>query len=164
MTIDSAPDARLCACGQPGHLEAYVSATAVVARANETLAQLPASSLHNVHRSITARDIADAAEAGDAVAAKIIDHTATYLARGIAILAHILDPELYILGGAMNFGGMQTQIGRNFLESVVRQVKTATFPAVAKNLKIVYAQLGSDAGFVGAAGLARRGLLSGSQE
>ena len=46
VLIDSGPGARLCSCGQPGHLEAYASATAVVKRTKEALQEEPSSSLH----------------------------------------------------------------------------------------------------------------------
>src|SRR5438105_675014 len=71
---------RLCGCGRRGCLEAYGSATAVVKRTVEALAQDGgASSLHGVHE-LTARAVFDAAATGDTLAARIVEETAYYLA------------------------------------------------------------------------------------
>ena len=87
---------------------------------------------------------------------KLIDETANYLGMGIVSLAHVIDPDVVLLGGAMTFGGNQTVIGKKFLTDIREVVKNCSLPAVAENLKIDYASLGGDAGFVGAAYLARR--------
>ena len=81
--------------------------------------------------------------------------TAKYLGRGIAQLAHVIDPEAFILGGGVNFGGADTALGRSFLDGIVAEAKRLTFPVVAEEMTVNFAQLGSDAGYVGAAGLAR---------
>jgi glucokinase len=55
----------------------------------------------------------------------------------------------------MNFGGDATPLGRAFLERIRREVRERTFPALAAATTIEFANLGGDAGAVGAAGLAR---------
>jgi glucokinase len=55
----------------------------------------------------------------------------------------------------MTFGGKQSPLGQRFLSQVVQEVKTRTFPAIAGNVLIDFAMLGPDAGYIGAAGLAR---------
>lgn len=152
--IDTTADARICSCGKRGHLEAYASATALVARAEETVASGVATSLSTLNE-ITALEVANAAEAGDAVALKLVMDTADYLARGVANLAHVIDPQAVILGGAMNFGAKQTELGRNFLQRIETCVSKWTFPTVANNLTIDFAQLESAAGWIGAAGISR---------
>jgi glucokinase len=77
------------------------------------------------------------------------------LATGIGIVAHVIDPEAVLLGGAMTFGGQSSEIGRRFLARIVSQVKISVFPEILEHLKIDFASLGSDAGFIGAAGLAK---------
>ena len=49
--------------------------------------------------------VSEAAAAGDDLACQIISETAIYLGRGITILAHVIDPAAFFLGGAVNFGG-----------------------------------------------------------
>ncbi|MCA9178023.1 MAG: ROK family protein [Planctomycetales bacterium] len=155
VIIDSRPDARVCSCGQPGHLEAYASATAVVARTREALQRGRSSTLEHVTSELTALDVAEAAAAGDALALEIVDETADYLAIGIVSVVHTIDPNMVILGGAMNFGGMASAVGRRFLARIQSQFRAKTFPTLAERTKIDFAALGGDAGYLGAAGLAR---------
>lgn len=159
VLIDNTPEARICGCGQPGHLEAYASATAVVARGKALLGtNIPSVLRTQVGEAspLSALMIANAAAAGDQLACQIVDETAKYLGLGIANLAHTIDPALFLLGGAMDFGGSQTELGRKFLTGIINEVKKRTFKVIADNLKIEFAEMGSQAGFVGAAGLGRR--------
>ncbi|MDR0392156.1 MAG: ROK family protein, partial [Planctomycetaceae bacterium] len=93
---------------------------------------------------------------GDALAWEIINDTANYLALGITSILHTIDPACILLGGAMTFGGKDSAVGRQFLQSVVNSVKNYTFKTIADNLVIDFPVLGADAGYIGAAGLARK--------
>ncbi len=157
-TIDTSANARTCNCGNRGHLEAYTSATGVVNRTAELLPDYPSSKLMDMvseTSALSALMVSNAADAGDELAIRIVDETAEYLARGITIVAHVVNPAAFVLGGAMNFGGAESKMGRRFLNETVSKVRSAVFPDVAKNLVVDFAQLGGDAGFIGAAGLAR---------
>ena len=163
MTIDSSASARICGCGVAGHLEAYASATALVDRTSERLAT--PTGVASVLREqlgeaspLSALMISQAAEQGDALARSMVLETADYLARGIAQLAHVIDPAAFILGGAMNFGGHDSPLGQEFIDRIVQQTRKSVFPVLAERLVVRFAQLGSEAGFVGAAGLARAQL------
>jgi glucokinase len=159
VRVDSRSDARICPCGQRGHLEAYASATAVVARATERMPHNRSSLLHGLMSDaepLSAIKVARAAEEHDALAISIIDETAWYLGDGIAILGHVIDPNAVIIGGAMDFGGKSSVVGRRFLAEIRARVQDCTFPIVAEKLTIDFATLGSSAGFIGAAGLARK--------
>ncbi|MEQ1826022.1 MAG: ROK family protein [Pirellula sp.] len=156
MIIDSSPNARLCVWGGGrGHLEAYASASAVAQRAKEELLAGAKSTLAPSVDKLTTRMIYEAAAAGDAFSLKIIDETADYLALGIATLVHTLDPGLVVLGGAMNFGGKESQVGMRFLSRVEETFRHRSFEYVANGTKIDFASLGGDAGYLGAAGIAR---------
>jgi len=158
VIIDYRPDARMCPCGQPGHLEAYCSATAVTKRTQEALAAGRKSSLSARlagGEELSAVLVAEAAAAGDEAAEQIILETARYLGVGITSVMNVIDPEGIVIGGAMTFGGDATPLGRRFLDEVQAEVRRRAFPVPAAKIKIQYAQLGSDAGFIGAAGLAR---------
>jgi glucokinase len=156
MIIDPRPDARLCVWGGGrGHLEAYASASAVAQRAKEELAAGAVSSLSGSVETLTTKKIYQAAETGDVFSLKIIDETADYLALGIATIVHTLDPGLIVLGGAMNFGGTQSPIGTRFLKRIEETFRQRSFEYVAKGTKIEFASLGGDAGYLGAAGIAR---------
>lgn len=158
VIIDSRPDARVCSCGQAGHLEAYASATAVVARTEELLELGRASTVRrrvDGGEKLTSLLVAEEAEAGDELACDIVLETADYLAIGVTSLVHVIDPTVVILGGAMDFGGLESELGRTFLERVRQQFRSRTFPALARHTRIEFASLGGDAGYLGAAGLAR---------
>lgn len=158
IAVDYGPEARMCPCGQPGHLEAYASATAVIARTIEQIEAGRPCSLREVLTKtgkLTGLQIAQAAEAGDELALEVILATADYLARGIVILMHTIDPAAVVLGGAMNFGGSKHPLGKRFLKRVKEGVDRHAFPLLAQRIAIDFASLGGDAGYLGAAGLAR---------
>jgi glucokinase len=158
VIIDYRDDARMCPCGRPGHVEAYCSATALVKRTHEALAAGRPSSLAGPAargEELTAMLVAEAAASGDALAEEIVLETARYLGVGVTSVVHVIDPEGVVIGGAMTFGGDATPLGRRFLEAVRAEFRRRAFPVPAAKTRIQYAELGSDAGFIGAAGLAR---------
>lgn len=158
IIIDTAPTARMCGCGQPGHLEAYCSATALVKRVQELLDNGRSSSLKALatpENPLTALMISEAADSGDSLAFEAIMELGTWLGLGCVSLMHTIDPGAVILGGAMNFGGHEDPVGRRFIEHVRGVVRKHAFPIPAQRTTIDYALLGSDAGFIGAAGIAR---------
>jgi glucokinase len=86
---------------------------------------------------------------------EIILETARYVGVGAVTLMHTIDPSGVVLGGAMTFGGHETEVGRAFLEAVRMEIRSRTFPALADSVKVHLASLGGDAGYLGAAGIAR---------
>lgn len=159
LVIDCADDALLCGCGQRGHLEAYASATGV-ARRTMNLTDRRDSSIRSkispeTRLSEIAKIVCHEAEKGDALAFEIVLETAKFLSLGIVSLLNTVDPACILLGGAMTFGGADSQLGQRFLAQVTKEVKTRSFEAIAESLVIDFAILGSDAGYIGAAGLAR---------
>jgi glucokinase len=145
---------RQCGCGRWGCLEAYASATAVVKRAHEALAGYSgrsalAATLRKLGE-ITSKDIFDAANAADPLAERIVEETAYYLAIGAMNMMHTIDPDVVVFGGGM------IAAGESFLERIRWHVKRMAFPVPAQKTQIRYAQLESDAGFIGAAACARQ--------
>jgi glucokinase len=158
VLIDLSPTARVCSCGMTGHLEAYASATAVIKRTAEAIESGRPTSLFRriaAGAELTPRLVAEEAEAGDAVALEIVLETARYLGLGIVSLVHTIDPTGVLLGGAMTFGGHESPLGQRFLAAVFEEVKCRTFPTLAARLQVDFATLGTDAGYIGAAGIAR---------
>jgi glucokinase len=145
---------RQCGCGRYGCLEAYASATAVVKRAQEALAQSGArSSLQealNREGELTARDVFEAAAGGDRLAERIVEETAFYLAVGATNMMHTIDPDMVVFGGGM------IGAGEPFLERVRTHVRQLAFPVPAERTVLCYARLGGDAGFIGAAACGRQ--------
>jgi glucokinase len=158
LIIDLNENARLCSCGLRGHVEAYCSAPALVRRTAERLPGR-ASSLAKRTTSgeqLTALLIDEEAERGDALALEMVLETARYLGVGIASAMHAIDPNGVVIGGAMTFGQHDSTTGRKFLDEVKREVAARALPNLAAQTTIDFASLGGDAGFIGAAGLARR--------
>jgi glucokinase len=143
-------------------LEAYASASAVVKRTQENLQAGRASSLEKrmtAGEELSALMIDQEAERGDELSLEIVLETARYLGIGVVSAMHAIDPQGVVIGGAMTFGGHETETGRKFLNRVKQEVAARAFPMLVQRTKIDYASLGGDAGFIGAAGLARRAYL-----
>jgi len=158
IIIDMDDDARVCGCGQPGHLESYASATAVIKRGQEALDAGRASSLTEriaAGEELSPKLMAEEAEKGDELSHKLIMETARFMGIGVVNLLHTIDPAGVLLGGAMTFGGNDTDLGRKFLARVKQEIDRRAFALLAERLRLDYASLGGDAGYIGAAGIAR---------
>jgi glucokinase len=146
---------RLCSCGRRGHLEAYASASSLVLRAVEALEREPDSSLRSCLEdgSLSARDIARCASEGDVLAGRLLRETARYLAVGASNLMHTIDPDLILFGGGMIAAGL------DFLEAIRHAIRELAFPTAWESTRVEFAELGNNAGFIGAAGWARKAIL-----
>jgi len=163
MIIDYNSDARACSCGGKGHLEAYTSATAVVRRAEEALAAGGSSSLSvrlAAGEQLSTFMLYEEASRHDEFSLEIILETARYLGVGVVNMMHILDPGAVILAGAMDFGGHSAEVGSRFIEEVRAEVKRRAFPELSERTVVDFASLGGDAGYIGAAGMARKSTLN----
>ncbi|MCM3635773.1 ROK family glucokinase [Paenibacillus camelliae] len=150
MAIVPDLEAIQCGCGKVGCLETVSSATGIIRMAEEAVARGDRTTLSNVEK-IMAKDVLDAAKAGDEVATRIVARAAYYLGRSMAMMAVILNPECFIVGGGVSKAG-------DFLFDQIREVfDKYTQDASKENVKIVPAVLGNNAGIVGAAGLILRG-------
>lgn len=159
--IDTSENARWCKCGKRGHLEAYASATGTANRTIEYIEAEFKSSLSERVRNRKRNDevpkmVFEEAEKGDSLAIRIVKETARYLSHGIISIIHTLDPSCILLGGAMTFGGNKASTGKLFLDTVKEETCSRIFLHLAERIRFDYATLGSDAGYIGAAGLARQ--------
>ncbi|MCH1624315.1 ROK family protein [Ferdinandcohnia quinoae] len=92
-----------------------------------------------------AKEVFRLAAEGQTQAKHIIDDTVDYLAMGIANIAHIVNPAIFVMGG----GVMES---KEFILSPLREkVKEYLYPALAETIKIAPASLGGNAGVIGAA-------------
>jgi glucokinase len=158
ILINPADDAPMDSLGKRGSLESYCNATAVVDRALAALGSVTVTSLAKrraANEDITPHVIAQEAEKGDEVARRVIMETAHWLAIGIVTFIHTIDPDAVVLGGAMTFGGYDTAIGRAFLQRIRDEVRPRILEPLRDVVRIEFASLGGDAGYIGAAGLAR---------
>jgi glucokinase len=159
-TIIEMTNPRTCGCGRRGCVEAYASATSVVLRTQEALAvDGGASKLHSIdHRDggFTCKAIFDMA-GEDSLAKRIVEETAFYLAVAATNMMHTINPNVVVFAGGM------IAAGDSFLERIQQHVRDLAFPVPAERTLIRYAVLGSDAGFIGAAGCGRQKWLAATQ-
>jgi len=154
LRIDRPDCGRLCGCGARGCLEAYASATNVVRRAREDLAAWRGDTALRKYFTandddFTAKIVFDHAHTGDPLALKVVDDTAYYLALGACAVIAAVDPEMIVFGGGMGASGEW------FRAQIDTYIRRFGLPHPAKSVKVKFASLGADAGFIGAAGCAR---------
>lgn len=141
-------DGRPCNCGQRGCLEAYASAAATAARARERIDAGEVSSLSRIveqGQQIDAARVAEAARAGDDLARRLWLETGRYLAVGCINIMRAFDPERIILSGGMSHAGDY------LLQTVVTAFDEMSSDMLGDQPDIRIAELGNDAGLVGAA-------------
>lgn len=148
---------RRCGCGLRGCWERYGSGTALVHEAREiaTVAPVLARRLLELAegdpQGITGLHVTQAAKEGDPQALEVFDTVGTWLGRGMAVLAALLDPEIFVLAGGVSEAG---ELLRKPAE--VAFLKQLTARSFRPPVQVRLATLGADAGIVGAADLARR--------
>jgi glucokinase len=162
VRIDMLDRGRLCGCGHRGCLEQYASATAVVKRTREEMASYRFPTrlrgiANQKGEDLSAKDIFDAAAAGDPLGRKIVEDTAYYCALGACVAMATVDPEMIVFGG-----GMATA-GETFMNLIREYAGRYGLRHPASHVKIQAAELGSDAGFIGAAGCGRKLVKAGTK-
>jgi glucokinase len=123
------------ACTGHGHLEAYVSGTAVTADARETFG--PAADAHRVVRL---------ANEGDAKARELLVEVARYLGSGLGSFANVFGPQLFVLGGGFGVAAYEHLRGPAE-EAMQREV----LEPMRSTVRLAKAELGTAAGLIGAA-------------
>ncbi|MFS1514816.1 ROK family glucokinase [Chengkuizengella sp. SCS-71B] len=146
MSVVPDLEAIQCGCGQKGCLETVSSATGIIRMAKDAVERGERTSL-SLLDNITAKDVFDAARVNDEVSIRIVKRAAYYLGRSMSMLAFVLNPQRFIVGGGVSKAGdiLFDQIRENF--------EKFTPDAIKEGVDIVPATLGNDAGIVGAAGL-----------
>jgi glucokinase len=150
------PDGRRCGCGNRGCWEQYASGNALVHEARDLARVAPAMAArllelgNGLPEGISGPEITQAAREGDPAALECFRTIAQWAGQGLADLAAILDPGAFIIGGGLSDAG-------DLLIEPIREafgsVLTGRGHRVMADIRI--AELGSSAGIVGAADLAR---------
>ena len=125
---------RPCGCGNLGCLEAYASATGAVKTAKEYGKE-----------NVTAYEIFVSAENGDEVSKKILNESGKYLGIGIATFVNIFDPDVVIIGGGF------ASAEKYLLPAAIEEAYKRSFKTIMDKVKIKKAELGNQAGVIGAA-------------
>ncbi|HEU4709920.1 MAG TPA: ROK family protein [Pyrinomonadaceae bacterium] len=135
-----------CKCGNTGCLELFASATAIARMARESLDQFPQTVLSA--ENLTAEKVYDAGRNGDELALAVFKRAGTYLGVGLANIMSLIDPEMIVIsGGVVNGWDL-------FQAEMYREVSERAFRATAQQVRIARAELGDNAGLLGAARLA----------
>jgi glucokinase len=151
------PEGRLCGCGNRGCWEQYASGNALVAEAREFAARSPGGAVRLLQLGggtpggITGPAITQAAREGDPAALRCFGIIGSWLGQGLADLAAILDPGCFVIGGGVSAAG--DLLLRPARAAFQASLTGRTYRPFAE---IRLAELGPDAGLVGAADLARR--------
>lgn len=141
-----------CTCGNHGCLETVASATGVVRVARKLAEEYEGDSKIKAAidngEAVSSKDIFDAAKEGDHFANTVVDKVSFYLGLASANISNILNPDSVVIGGGVSAAGefLRSRIENNF--------QKFAFPQVRKSTKIKIAELGNDAGIIGAASLA----------
>ena len=151
------PDGRLCGCGNRGCWEQYASGNALVAEAREFARRSPGAAVRLLQlaggtpEGITGPDVTTAAREGDAAALRCFEIVGQWLGQGLADLAAVLDPGCFVLGGGVSESGdLLLNPARDAFASAL------TGRNYRPHAPIVLAELGADAGLIGASDLARK--------
>lgn len=143
-----------CNCGRRGCWEAYASATGLIRMTREAMEAHPESLLHTVaaqNGCVEGRTAFDAAVQGDETALGLCRDYVSYLAAGVTNLINILQPEAVAIGG-----GVAAAPDRLLLTPLREIVERECYPRHTGQLpRVVRAELGNDAGIIGAALLKR---------
>lgn len=146
------PDGPPCLCGKRGCLEALASGTSIGRRTRELLEDDPGSLILQLAGSadrVTAEHAAKAAREGDPLALRVWAETGEYLGLGVANVVNILNPRKVILGG-----GVIARSGDLLFDTIRRTVRDRGMTQLADDVEIIPAELGDQAGIVGAVRLA----------
>lgn len=132
-----------CGCGNHGCLEQYGSATGITRLARRSLG---ASDKESILRNgeLSAKAVFDAVKAGDELAIEIAGQFGNYLGKGLAIIAGIINPEIFVIGGGVSKAG-------EILFDYIRPAFEETVFHGSRDTRFALASLGNDAGIYGAA-------------
>jgi glucokinase len=153
------PDGPVCGCGRRGCVEALASRTAIerdilagIAAGRESL--IPELMKREERDRVTSGILAEAVQKGDPLVTEVLARSQYYLGLTVASIVNFLDVEMVILGG-----GVVEAFGDEFL-TPIRRVSYQYFinQRNAKNVRIVPAKLGDNAGLLGAAVYGRQRL------
>lgn len=142
-------DGEPCTCGRRGCWEAYASATALINQTKSAMEEHPDSIMHQLaaeEGKVSGRTAFDAMRHGDIAGIKVVDKYISYVACGLINLVNAFQPEVICVGGGI------CNEGETLLRPLRRYVEAERYSVYSKiQTKIMKAELGNDAGIIGAA-------------
>lgn len=142
-------DGEQCSCGRKGCWEAYASATALIRQTKKAMEEYPDSLMHKLAKEegkVSGRTAFDAMRLGDIAGIKVVDDYIKYVACGLINIVNALQPEIICIGGGI------CNEGETLMKPLRRFIQSERYSIHSKiQTKIVKAELGNDAGVIGAA-------------
>jgi predicted NBD/HSP70 family sugar kinase len=141
---------KMCSCGKSGCLETEASLIVIAEKAIEGLQQGKPSMLKNLsldHIETTSEAIMDAGLRGDKFVVELISKAGYHIGRGVAILIHLINPELIVLSGRGSIAG------KLWLTPVQQAINEHCIPNLSQDIKTDISSLGYQAELIGAAAL-----------
>lgn len=142
-------DGEPCTCGRHGCWEAYASATALINQTKKAMEEYPDSIMHELAKEegkVSGRTAFDAMRRGDVAGIKVVDKYIKYVACGIINIVNALQPEAICVGGGI------CNEGETLMRPIRRYIEAERYSVYSKiQTKILRAELGNDAGIIGAA-------------
>lgn len=146
-------ETEVCGCGNKGCLEQYGSATGIARLANRRLAEDDTPSVLRGKENLDAEMVFNAVKDGDAVAIEIANRFGKILGKGLAVIAAVVNPEVFVIGGGV------AAAGPVLFDYIEKYFKQYAFHG-CKDTKFAVAGLKNDAGIVGAAKLIIDGVAN----
>ena len=134
-----------CICGGNGCFEALVSRRRIETLIKNGRLKFPDSLIYRNTKSFELEDLFQAADQEDSLAIEILKDIAFWFAQGLNNVIMINDPQLIIIQG------MYTRAGEWFLEEIRSELNQLSYPAIGRNIEIIYSELGQDRGVLGGA-------------
>ncbi len=139
---------RLCTCGVEGCAEALCSASYLESQGRQSIVEYPKSMIHTKAKgdmqAVDAKLVIDCAREGDKIARHIYDQFIDHWGSAVVSLIHILDPEVIAIGGGVS------SAGEFFFQPLRENIANKVF-FKRDYAEVVAAQMGNDAGVIGAA-------------
>lgn len=149
MTVDR--EGYECTCGKNGCLETVASATGVVRVAKDRAVDYSKESALKSQilgeETVDTKMIMDAAREGDVFATAVVDEISDYLGLACGNIANLLNPSTIVIGGGVS------KAGEFLAEKIRERFSVYAFPTIREHTNIRIAELGNDAGVIGASSL-----------
>lgn len=145
ITVDGYP----CTCGRKGCWESYASATALIRQTKSAMKENPDSVMWKLAGSldnVDGRTAFDAMRQGDAAGTRVVDNYIKYIACGLVNVINIFQPEVLCIGGGI------CKEGDTLIKPLERFIENERYSKFSeKQTRLCVAELGNDAGIIGAA-------------
>lgn len=141
---------QMCSCGRQGCFEAYASATALIRQTKQAMVKYPNSIMWDIVKgdidAVNGLTAFDAMRKGDEAGKSVVDKYIYYLSVGVSNMINIFQPEILCIGGGVS------KEGDNIIVPLQKMVDGENYARLMEKKAVIKAaELGNDAGIIGAA-------------